>query len=202
MRKRLIFISLIFAVLIISSVIAQEIVPVELQPSLPIPQSPLVKNYFSFDAILIMLVFVLIPLMVSFFHVFFMLKEWKKSTKLFKITTSIVLVVLLSISFIQIFTVVRSSLEFAMPWLFWPLFAVVFIGWFINACLKNGRKITANTISILGLVIFGLIFLISTLGLFRIMPFYRWDIAGWFAWPFQLVIVIFFIVSTIIINKK
>ena len=67
--------------------------------------------------------------------------------------------------------------------------------------LKRKNKKLARIISVFLLSAFGILFIISTLGLFRIPPFYSWDIARWFAWPFQLVITIFLIITTIIINK-
>jgi len=73
---------------------------------------------------------------------------------------------------------------------------------FLLVYLKKKNNALGNIISWGGLTIFGVIFIISILGLFRLPPFDYWDIAGWFVWPFQLVIVIFFIIFTIIVNKK
>jgi hypothetical protein len=86
-----------------------------------------------------------------------------------------------------------------------PLLAIIIGAWLIGFLLiyiKNRNKTLANIIAVSGLVLFSIIFIISILGLFNIMPLERWDIAGWFAWPFQLIIIVFFIISTIIINKK
>ena len=117
---------------------------------------------------------------------------------------SIILIVLVIISMIFVaLTGDAFATGFTFLLIFFPILAMVIGAWligFLLAYLKN--KIIANIISVAGLVFFSIIFLISILGLFQIMPFKRWDIAGWFAWPFQLAIIIFFIVSTIVINKK
>jgi len=91
--------------------------------------------------------------------------------------------------------------------IFLPFFGII-IGFWIFGFLffylkKHSLSLVANIISICGLVLFCIVFLISALELFfKIMPFGRLDIAGWFIWPFQLIIIIFFVIATIIINKK
>ena len=86
-----------------------------------------------------------------------------------------------------------------------PFLGIIIGIWLISFLLVyliKKNKALAKILSIIGLVFFGIVFLISILGLFRIMPFENWDIGGWFAWPFQVIIVIFFIVSTIVTNRK
>lgn len=73
---------------------------------------------------------------------------------------------------------------------------------FLIFYLKEKNKNAANIISGSCLTIFGTIFLISILGLLKIDPFYMWDFAGGFFWPLQLVIVITFAITTVVINKK
>ena len=66
---------------------------------------------------------------------------------------------------------------------------------------KNKNKFLGSIIFGILLVFFVLVLIISTLGLFRTMPFDHWDIAGWFLYPLQIVIVIILIISEIIINR-
>lgn len=66
---------------------------------------------------------------------------------------------------------------------------------------KHKMTVTANIILWILLIFFGIVFIISSLGLMHFSPFERWDIAGWFAWPFQLIIVVFLIVFIAFLNK-
>ncbi len=66
---------------------------------------------------------------------------------------------------------------------------------------KNNKESIGNFILWILLIFFGAVFIISSLGLINVSPFERWDIAGWFAWPFQLIIVIMLIVLIVVLNR-
>ncbi|MEI6849927.1 MAG: hypothetical protein WCK29_02730, partial [archaeon] len=57
-------------------------------------------------------------------------------------------------------------------------------------------------IKLIGIIIMIIVFIISTLGLMRIPPFDYWDIAGFFLYPLQIVIVIFLIGLVYFVNKN
>src|SRR3989344_374524 len=67
---------------------------------------------------------------------------------------------------------------------------------------KNNKRKIGNIILWMFLILFGVVFIISSLGLMNIGPFERWDIAGWFAWPFQLIIVIMLIILIVVLNRN
>ncbi|MBN1779105.1 MAG: hypothetical protein JW816_02700 [Candidatus Buchananbacteria bacterium] len=133
------------------------------------------------------------------------LKKWPTWLKTL-LTISIILSIIDIVLTILVLSISKDPIGRAIVGGLLLSFLVIIIGmWLLGFLLnyfKKKSKVITNIISIVGLVIFGLTFSISTLGLLRIMPFDRWDIAGWFAWPFQLIIVIFFMISTIVLNKK
>ena len=131
------------------------------------------------------------------------MKTWVKISGIISIILIILDIILMII--LPMKDEIGFGSAFLIGYFLLPLLVIIIGSWLIGFLLfylRNKNKCFANIISISGLTLFSIIFIISILGLFRIMPFYRWDIAGWFLWPFQLVIIIFFIVFTIIINKK
>ncbi len=68
--------------------------------------------------------------------------------------------------------------------------------------IKRRNKVLGNILLSILLIFFGIVFIISTLGLMRIQPFDYWDIADWFLYPLQIVIIIFLIILVYYLNKK
>jgi len=120
-----------------------ETIPVELQKSTILNTS----NAFSrgFDFLTYHWFACLIPLVVLFFHVFLIKKNWEKSKKPFKIVTSTSLVLFLIVLSVTIRDIFIDSLPKAavldLALLVNPLCAAIVLGWLIRyAVIKIKNK--------------------------------------------------------------
>ena len=129
----------------------------------------------------------------------------KKSIKVLGIISIIIIVLEVILGVWASYTDSGLGASLLIVLILLPLFGIILGAWIIGFLifyLKKKNKRIANMIVLIGLIILGIIFIISLLGLFGIMPFDAWDVAGWFAWPFQVLILIFFIIMKRIVNSK
>ncbi|MBP7708773.1 hypothetical protein KA107_03735 [Candidatus Pacearchaeota archaeon] len=84
-----------------------------------------------------------------------------------------------------------------------PLLGIAIIFWFLSFVfyLASKKPKIAKMTAIILLIFFSVVLISSILGLMSIGPFEYWDIAGWFVWPLQVIIVVSLIIVTIKLNK-
>ncbi len=118
---------------------------------------------------------------------------------------NIAALILLFLGIMSVFIILPND-EFGLGVLLisFPLVVISLLLFSFNLVIyfREKNKALGNWIFGLLLAFLSIIFIISTIGLFDIQPFGRWDIAGWFLYPLQIVIIIILIVYEFQLNKK